>query len=201
MSARDRARFGLLFLNRGKWTDDRKIVTEEWAARSVFPYSSHESDGYHETGRPTVRKLSVRERATDCSGGRVPADSCMVKISALFRHTPFLPGETSDRSLESSPRNKSLSFSSTTSEWMGRRLLPVMCETNCSRRSSRRSVEGSSTGVGKATTSGCYKPVRDRTGNVRLFPDTDQFRHFRRSSDSSTGSNRCGPHLSSGRSR
>ena len=52
MSARDRARFGLLFLNRGSWAHDQVIVTEKWVATSALPHSSHESDGYHETKRP-----------------------------------------------------------------------------------------------------------------------------------------------------
>ena len=56
MSARDRARFGLLFLNRGKWADGKRILTEQWIAKSIFPHSSHEADGYHETERPAGSK-------------------------------------------------------------------------------------------------------------------------------------------------
>ena len=52
MSARDRARFGLLYLNQGKWADGRVIVTEKWVKKSAFAHSSHEVDGYDETKRP-----------------------------------------------------------------------------------------------------------------------------------------------------
>ncbi|UCG33441.1 MAG: serine hydrolase [Phycisphaerales bacterium] len=38
MSARDMARFGLLFLNKGEW-DGRRILSEEWVADSTTSYS------------------------------------------------------------------------------------------------------------------------------------------------------------------
>src|SRR5262249_27200451 len=38
MSARDMARFGVLYLRKGKW-GDRQVVPEEWVARSTTPYS------------------------------------------------------------------------------------------------------------------------------------------------------------------
>jgi CubicO group peptidase (beta-lactamase class C family) len=38
MSARDMARFGLLFLREGRWRE-QQIVPAEWVARSVVPYS------------------------------------------------------------------------------------------------------------------------------------------------------------------
>jgi CubicO group peptidase (beta-lactamase class C family) len=39
MSARDMARFGLLYLRKGKW-NDRQVVPEEWVVRSTTPYSA-----------------------------------------------------------------------------------------------------------------------------------------------------------------
>ncbi|UCC75223.1 MAG: serine hydrolase, partial [Gemmatimonadota bacterium] len=38
MSARDMARFGLLFLRNGRWRDEQ-IVPEAWVPRSTYPYS------------------------------------------------------------------------------------------------------------------------------------------------------------------
>jgi CubicO group peptidase (beta-lactamase class C family) len=38
MSARDMARFGVLFLRKGRW-GERQVVPEEWVARSTTPYS------------------------------------------------------------------------------------------------------------------------------------------------------------------
>ena len=47
MSARDMARFGLLYQNNGKW-GDVQIISPEWIKESIFPYSSHalHGDGY-----------------------------------------------------------------------------------------------------------------------------------------------------------
>jgi len=47
MSARDMARFGLLYQNNGKW-GDVQIISPEWIKESLFPYSSHalHGDGY-----------------------------------------------------------------------------------------------------------------------------------------------------------
>jgi len=38
MSARDMARFGLLYLRDGRWRDEQ-IVSQEWVERSTYPYS------------------------------------------------------------------------------------------------------------------------------------------------------------------
>jgi len=51
MSARDRARFGLLYLAEGVWGKNR-ILSEGWVEKTVTPYSNHEQDGFHETKRP-----------------------------------------------------------------------------------------------------------------------------------------------------
>ncbi len=44
MSARDCARYGLLFLNRGEW-GGRRVLSEEWVARSTASYSKTDEDG------------------------------------------------------------------------------------------------------------------------------------------------------------
>ncbi len=44
MSTRDRARFGQLFLQNGRW-GDRQIVPEEWVAESTQPYSQTGAPG------------------------------------------------------------------------------------------------------------------------------------------------------------
>ena len=38
ITARDLARFGVLFLQRGRW-EDRQIIPDEWITRSITPYS------------------------------------------------------------------------------------------------------------------------------------------------------------------
>lgn len=43
MSARDRARFGLLYLQSGKW-GAKQIIPESWIEKSVHPWSTHETD-------------------------------------------------------------------------------------------------------------------------------------------------------------
>src|SRR6202522_86230 len=45
MSARDFARFALLYLHRGKW-NDVQVVPEDWVKASTRPYSDCESGGY-----------------------------------------------------------------------------------------------------------------------------------------------------------
>jgi CubicO group peptidase (beta-lactamase class C family) len=45
MSARDFARFALLYLHGGKW-NNVQVVPEEWVNASVRPYSDTESGGY-----------------------------------------------------------------------------------------------------------------------------------------------------------
>lgn len=45
MSARDFARFALLFLHDGKW-NDTQVVPEDWVKSSTKPYSDTESGGY-----------------------------------------------------------------------------------------------------------------------------------------------------------
>ena len=46
MTARDLARFGLLFLQKGKW-DDKQIISEEWIEESTTSYSdAGENGGY-----------------------------------------------------------------------------------------------------------------------------------------------------------
>jgi CubicO group peptidase (beta-lactamase class C family) len=45
MSARDFARFALLFLHGGKW-NDVQVVPEDWVKESTRPYSDTESGGY-----------------------------------------------------------------------------------------------------------------------------------------------------------
>ncbi len=46
MSARDLARFGLLYMNEGRWKD-RQIIPAQWVRDSVKPYSTtHENRGY-----------------------------------------------------------------------------------------------------------------------------------------------------------
>jgi len=45
MSARDLARFALLYLHGGKW-NDTQVVPEEWVKASTRPYSDTESGGY-----------------------------------------------------------------------------------------------------------------------------------------------------------
>jgi CubicO group peptidase (beta-lactamase class C family) len=45
MSARDFARFALLYLHGGKW-NDIQVVPEEWVSASIRPYSDTESGGY-----------------------------------------------------------------------------------------------------------------------------------------------------------
>ena len=45
ISARDHARFGLLFMNGGKWKD-RQILSEEWIATVQQPSTSNSSYGY-----------------------------------------------------------------------------------------------------------------------------------------------------------
>jgi len=45
MSARDFARFGLLYLHGGRW-NDAQVVPEEWVKASTRPYSDTESGGY-----------------------------------------------------------------------------------------------------------------------------------------------------------
>jgi CubicO group peptidase (beta-lactamase class C family) len=45
MSAKDMARFGLLYLRRGRWKD-RQIIPQSWVVKSTTSYSSKEEDGY-----------------------------------------------------------------------------------------------------------------------------------------------------------
>ncbi|HSJ59317.1 MAG TPA: hypothetical protein VLC95_19180, partial [Anaerolineae bacterium] len=45
MSAKDLARFGLLYLRRGRWRD-RQIVPSSWVDESTTSYSSPGEDGY-----------------------------------------------------------------------------------------------------------------------------------------------------------
>lgn len=45
MSARDFARFGLLYLHGGKW-NNTQVVPEDWVKASTQPYSDSESGGY-----------------------------------------------------------------------------------------------------------------------------------------------------------
>ncbi|NLR98080.1 serine hydrolase [Rhizobium sp. P38BS-XIX] len=45
MTSRDLARFGFLFLNRGRW-NDKQIVPEEWVSESVRAHSFDGSNGY-----------------------------------------------------------------------------------------------------------------------------------------------------------
>lgn len=45
MSARDFARFGLLYLHGGKW-NETQVVPEDWVKASTHPYSDTESGGY-----------------------------------------------------------------------------------------------------------------------------------------------------------
>lgn len=45
MSARDFARFALLYLHLGKW-DNTQVVPEDWVRASTHPYSDTESGGY-----------------------------------------------------------------------------------------------------------------------------------------------------------
>jgi len=45
MSARDFARFALLYLHRGKW-NNTQLVPDEWVKASTRPYSDSESGGY-----------------------------------------------------------------------------------------------------------------------------------------------------------
>lgn len=45
MSARDFARFALLYLHGGKW-NDRQVVPADWVKASIRPYSDTESGGY-----------------------------------------------------------------------------------------------------------------------------------------------------------
>jgi CubicO group peptidase (beta-lactamase class C family) len=45
MSARDFARFALLYLHRGKWSNTQ-VVPEDWVKASTQPYSDAESGGY-----------------------------------------------------------------------------------------------------------------------------------------------------------
>lgn len=46
LSLEDRARFGLLYLNKGKWEQD-EIIPKKWIEESIVPYSTHESDPDH----------------------------------------------------------------------------------------------------------------------------------------------------------
>ena len=39
MTARDMARFGLLYLNKGRW-NDKQIIPEKWVAESTEPFST-----------------------------------------------------------------------------------------------------------------------------------------------------------------
>jgi CubicO group peptidase (beta-lactamase class C family) len=45
MSARDLARFGLMFLNQGRW-QQKQIVTSDWVSESTKPYSTFPNGGY-----------------------------------------------------------------------------------------------------------------------------------------------------------
>ena len=45
VSARDHARFGLLFLRQGLW-GDRQLISKEWVARVRQPSEANESYGY-----------------------------------------------------------------------------------------------------------------------------------------------------------
>jgi len=45
MSARDFARFGLLYLRQGKWNGNQ-VIPEDWVRTSMVPYSDTESGGY-----------------------------------------------------------------------------------------------------------------------------------------------------------
>lgn len=45
MSARDLARFGLLFMNEGKWQQDQ-IIPSDWVEESTVTHSTHSSGGY-----------------------------------------------------------------------------------------------------------------------------------------------------------
>lgn len=49
MSARDLARFGLLYLANGKW-GDRQIVPESWVRDSIFPHTNRDSDKAYDYG-------------------------------------------------------------------------------------------------------------------------------------------------------
>lgn len=43
MSTRDRARFGLLYLQSGKW-GTKQVIPQSWIKKSVHPWSTHETD-------------------------------------------------------------------------------------------------------------------------------------------------------------
>ena len=45
LSARDMARFGVLYLNNGKW-NNKNIISEEWIKKSFIPYSNSNEGGY-----------------------------------------------------------------------------------------------------------------------------------------------------------
>lgn len=45
LSARDMARFGLLYLNKGKWNNNR-LISEEWIKKSFIPYSNDNNREY-----------------------------------------------------------------------------------------------------------------------------------------------------------
>ncbi|MFT5506699.1 MAG: CubicO group peptidase (beta-lactamase class C family) [Gammaproteobacteria bacterium] len=44
-SARDQARFGLLYLNKGKWMN-KQIIPPDWVQESITPHSTHSVGGY-----------------------------------------------------------------------------------------------------------------------------------------------------------
>jgi CubicO group peptidase (beta-lactamase class C family) len=45
LTARDMARFGLLFARNGKWKD-KQIISEKWIKQSTYPYSKNKYSGY-----------------------------------------------------------------------------------------------------------------------------------------------------------